>query len=852
MSGTTSLHRMRNVVGMVLVLTAGCESPPEPVAPPPPPPALPPPPPPPVATFPSACPAPVAPTNPVDYGKCVLDAARARAKTDAKVYVMLASDPGAPAEVPDAKAESYSMVSRGAETWVVGRDPVGAMYGALDVAERLDNQRAKALPLASVVKAAPLLPIRAANLIVVQPEEGQSSWWFREESFWTQYLDMMARARLDFLDMHGMYDLSNTGFSNPLLYFATSASFPDIGLPKAERDANIVMLNHVVDMAHARGIRVGFMTYRADLTTSGHHDETPQEKDETPKYTLEAVTDFASRATGLEYIGFRVGESRRGASWYLSTYLAGLKAAHSHAVAYSRTWLTTKEELWPVIEASGPETIIEVKYNGEHFGPPYIISGGGMEQWKTYSYENLLDPPSPYKFVFQVRAGGTHRIFRYASYERTRRAVLSMTMSPRIAGFTFEAAHAYLPQRDFYHANPADSFSPYAFRRDELSYLLFGRLGYDPNTPEQTFRAMLAARVGTDALWEPVQAASEVAPMILAAHTCGPDQRDYAPELELGGPVGYFASPHMTKAPEFSCKTRHETFDEFAIALPYEAATDLLSKTGTARLSPVDVGRMLMDDAKRARGAAQVAIDPSNAEARDVVRECMALADLGDSAAHRLRGATALAVYEGSGDARWLDAARAESTLSGDAFKQLATDTAYILPFEERMRMRHDGLTVFHWSKEVPHLAEDAASIDESVKQRQAHPKASIAKGPLPDPKTWLDAPRAAGPGLASLTVTPDDPHAASWTVTATFASPVPKGATVQVLHRPFDSDAADWKPVAATGQGTTWKGIVPGTAAAPGSNGGGMFAVEVNAGIGRAWRYPDVTKEIPYKTIAP
>ena len=41
--------------------------------------------------------------------------------------------------------------------------------------------------------------------------------------------------------------------------------------------------------------------------------------------------------------------------------------------------------------------------------------------------------------------------------------------------------------------------------------LAFGRLAYDPGAPEAAFRMALAARVGTDALWDAVQAASDIA-----------------------------------------------------------------------------------------------------------------------------------------------------------------------------------------------------------------------------------------------------------------------------------------------------------------------------------------------------
>ena len=843
----------RSVVGAMLLLAVGCKGCAEPqqgvavgphgnriepvvVLPPAPPVA---------AIVGGTCPAPTAPKNPVEYGVCILTQSLAKAQSAAKVAVLLASDPAAQGIPVEAAPESFSIVSRGDQTFVVGQDATGAMYGALEVAERLDQNGPSALPVATPVKTSPVLKTRGANLFIVLPEAGRP-WWFREPEFWVEYLDMMARARLNFLDMHGMYNLDNTIFPNALLYFATSVSVPDAGIPKSEREANLQMLNEVIAMANVRGIEVGLMSYRADLSLSGNDKESEVEKATVPIYTREAVADLATRAPGLRYLGFRIGESKRSPDWYTATYVDALKSAHAHATAYTRTWKTVKQDLVGIVTASGPDTIVESKYNGEQLGLPYIISGGGMQRWKSYSFEDFLDPPTPYQFVFQVRAGGTHRIFRYASYSRTKRTINSMLISKRVAGFTLEAAHAYFPQRDFYHANPADSFSQFAFRRDELSYLLFGRLGYDPNTPESVFRGMLKQRVGTDGLWDAVQAASDITPWMLAGHTCGPDQRDYAPELELGGPVAFWATPSNTRGPKGSCAKDHETFDEFALALPNETADDLLQQRGTSRVSPVDLSLTILADAKEARTATKVAIDPTNREARDVVRECVALADLGEWFAHKYRGATALAVYEGSLSGRWLEAAKTETREADAAYTQLAKDTAYIATFEERMRMRHADLLDFHWAKQVPRLAGDAISIEEVEQEMRSSHVTSRAKGQLPDPKAWLNAARKPGPGLAKLDVNPDNPRATSWVVTATFATPPPRGAIVKILSRRFQSDGPDWEGTLATGSGTTW------TATVQGRGQGEMFAVEVNGGPGQAWRYPDVMTETPYKALAP
>src|SRR4029077_16787116 len=195
----------------------------------------------------------------------------------------------------DTRAESFVLASDPTATRVIGRDPTGAMYGAFELAEDLRLDGASALPLSAPVSRSPNVALRAANLFLVLPASNEKSWWFLDEEFWREYLDMAAHARLDFLDLHGMYNLANTVFPNALLYFATSASHPEIGVASADRERNLAMLNTVVAMATARGIKGGLMTYRSDASPTGDTLTSPPDDATMQQYTREAAQDLATR-----------------------------------------------------------------------------------------------------------------------------------------------------------------------------------------------------------------------------------------------------------------------------------------------------------------------------------------------------------------------------------------------------------------------------------------------------------------------------------------------------------------------------------------------------------------------------
>lgn len=805
-----------------------------------------------------ACPGGRDPATPLEYGRCAIDRALAElgpttpsgAPTLAPgITITTADDPAVLAGAPDVaglldpRPESYVIAAVGDGTLIVGRDPTGAMYGALELAERLRlrGEIAAVLPPAVAIRGAPAVSMRAANLFWTVKAPDEAAWWFLDETFWHQYLDLMAYARMDWLDLHAMYDPSTTLFPNALLYLAQSASFPDVGVPAAERDANLAMFNKVVALAHARGIHVALMSYQASSIVAGQGAD-PLDDASLSIYEREAAADVATRVPGLEMIGFRIGESHRDAGWYIDSLVAGARQARPDLVFYTRTWGSGKNDILKLASAFGPGSVLESKYNGEQLGPPYVIAGGNFVGYGSYSYQDYLTPPAPWSFVFQVRTAGTHRIFRAASYERARRGVLSLgELSPAVRGFSLEPPHAYAQQRDVYHASASDRLSPWTFPRDDLMYLLWGRLGYDPTTPESTFRSIAARELGTDALWDVLQSASDIVPWIQTGHTCGPDHRSFNPEMELGGDVAQWAA---VKPVDGNCGTPGP-FDTFAVASPSEAAADLLAGKPTSRVSPLDVAARVLDDVSTIDAGLRTAgALPDNVLARDVTRESRALADLGRYFAHKLRGATALAVYARTAAPDWLAAARSETQTADDAWRALADDTKYIKPFEEHLRMSALGYDPFHWSKVVPALDGDAAALDQvaTTVAAAAPPPAPPA---LPAPQVWLGTPRAPGPGLAALTVSPATATATTWTVEARFVGPVADDATVTIWWKPFDSEK-DWTsvPASANPDGTYTTSLAGGAA-------GALFAVELTSSRG-AWRYPDPMIATPYVSVAP
>ncbi len=202
------------------------------------------------------------PLTPLDFGRDALREAAGPRFGDVSLSVQ-----------PHFAKESFRIEPHGGKVSIVGGDPIGAMYGAFEFAERLHMEGPGAWT--TPVSDTPFLPERGLNLFLTLPwnyakhdtdfEVGAltdpNRWWFQNDDYWKTLLDLMAHSRLNWLDIHGTWDISVTNAPNLYAYFVTSPSFPKVGVPGDVKAANLARLNKVVEMAHVRGIHVSLMAY---------------------------------------------------------------------------------------------------------------------------------------------------------------------------------------------------------------------------------------------------------------------------------------------------------------------------------------------------------------------------------------------------------------------------------------------------------------------------------------------------------------------------------------------------------------------------------------------------------------
>jgi dienelactone hydrolase len=725
--------------------------------------------------------------DPVAFGKARLDEAVPGGSDRVEVAVTGQGD-----------RESFRLTTKGRGARVEAADAAGAMYGLLELAERARRDGESALRPAES-SATPYLRDRGLNLFLTLPWNYEKNdtdydpaaltdpqrWWFQNDGFWTTLLDEMAVSRLNWLDLHGTWDVSVTDAPNLYAYFIQSDAFPEVGVAPEIKAKNLDRLNRVIEMAHARGVRVSLMAYEARLSTP-HRRSTPYPNDEATAYayTRDVVERMIRGAPGLDAIGFRIGESGHGGDFF-KCYGEAIAASGRDIPLYTRSWITRKERVVPLARASTDFTV-EIKYDGEQWGAPWPFAGGRVPSWYSYSFEDYLSdsgdgaathvwpgnlaadgsrwPFEPYKIVWQVRANGTHRIFPFFAPDWVRRTIEPMRMGSA-SGFTIEPQDAYYPKSPrYYVADPARLPCEWTHERDDLYLMEWGRLGYDPKTPDAVFEQALRERFGNAA--EPLgrawRAASHVVPIALIAHALGPDHRDHAPELEWGGNTrdwiegeGLDSHVFLPIRDEIALRTTGG-HDGRVGALEVAAELDSLA----AKIDK-ELPALVKADARQG----------SFARVGELVAVVTQLSNLARYDAGRFRSAwwSALADAEPSQQGARRSAADAMESARA-AWQQLSESAAakFYKPFTERLRMHTN---TFHWRDQLATVTAEAEALKKAA--------GNAAPTPTPNATPAAPAERPAEPVKLAW-------HEEKGTVTATLPS---RGVThAWLLLKPLPS----------------------------------------------------------------
>jgi hypothetical protein len=667
---------------------------------------------------------------------------------------------------------------------IEGSDATGVMYGEFELAEQVSAQPGSDF-MAKVksLRQSPFLEIRGVNMFLTVQDIDRPQGAFWSDEYWMTYLDIMARDRYNFLDIHGPCDAVTLTFPNGFSYFVTLPDFPNVGVGPERAAKNLARFRQVIHVAADRGIKVGYMNYEAPppigpwKTRRFGVDErwtpVPQEFLRGPQletYTREAVQSFLKQLPELWMFGFRVGESGQPEDFYKKTYLAALAELPPTLKVYLRTWIADPQKVRELAASAKNPLYIEPKYNGEHLGLPYQAALGGRRYPPSGSYENYTDNPKNYSIIWQIRAHGTHRVFYWGSPEFARRTVRSCKLGDGV-GFSMEPMEAYLPAADYLHNNPKTNHSFYKWmvEREWIWHLVWGRAAYDPDVTDDVFVNEFVRHFGPQAgplVFKALEESSKIVPFIYAYHNIGLDHQDFAPEFETGDHAAGARSrlwqgtrlvPYGGNSDDF---LGVDTLDRTAMASPATYVDERLQGLVSGKMSPFAAANFLNEAA--AAGERQIAeaarFNPRSPQNFDCIRmDIEALAWLARYYRDRILSATHLEFYQRTSH-------HPELTLASDYLRRAAGDWDRLSEITEEhfgfvpeyIRM---GVKDFHWRDEGRSLGVDLDQLDNLEAAFRQHPPQGpsiVTIGHVPPAKV---APGQALKLTATLAVAFHDPH---------------------------------------------------------------------------------------------
>jgi hypothetical protein len=623
-----------------------------------------------------------------------------RMATGLKLAAFHASDP-----------QSYAIRKRATTYVVLGGGPAGAMYGGLDIAESIrlgtlaeikDEEHTPYIAKRGIKFNIPL-DARTPSYSDASDSAQQNIPEMWSMAFWTEFLDEMARHRYNVLSLWNLHpfpsmvkvpeypDVALADVNRTTVRFedhrhnGTDMSSPEIlahleTIKRMRIEEKIKFWRDVMQYAHDRGIEVYLFTW--NVFTFGAEGKYGITSDQTNLTTIDYFRKSV-RETILTYpllagIGITAGEHmpvNQGEfskeKWLWKTYGEGIRDAlklqpnRQFRLIHRQhqTSLKTMLEEWKELPAAFD---MSYKYSIAHmYSYPAPI----------FAKRDILDEmPSNLRVWMTVRNDDIYS-FRWGDPDYARAYIRNLPGPDKMAGF-YMGPDGYTWGREFMSREP-DLPRKLVIKKQWYSFMLWGRLSFEPTLPDALFERTLAARfpeVPADKLFAASSHASKIIPRA-TTFSWGNIDIQWFPEACAGylkGTGFYTVEKFMKVQPMLGSGV-------LSIPEYLQALADGKQPQG---MTPIQVAEDLKSNAAATlRLVAELRPAARSKELRFTLGDYEAMAHLGDYYAEKILGAIDLALFDRTGDAKKKGSAVAHLRAALEHWKKYAaTATAQYKP----------------------------------------------------------------------------------------------------------------------------------------------------------------------------
>ncbi|HTO05346.1 MAG TPA: hypothetical protein VL069_16680, partial [Opitutus sp.] len=419
-------------------------------------------------------------------------------------------------------AEAFAIVPEGKIITVYGGDLRGMIYGTLALVETLRN--GTALKDVKATEQKPHLEFRGIKFNLpwdtYRPSSAldQHIETVRDVKYWEAFLDMMVENRFNVVSLWNMH---------PFTYMVQPQNFPEASpWSKEEFTKWQHLYREIFRMAKERSLDTYIVHWSIFVSrefAEAHgvaktnfypHYYVPGDTSEiVRRYIRESVTQVFNEYPDLDGIGLSHGEGMAGMTplerqrWMDDVIVAGALLADRpvkliHRVPFS-SGLSSDPGVSGDVETvtraameklenrfKGP-IWVEMKFNWSHaHSTPELVKVHGGKLGTTY-----FEPrPKNYKVTWMARNEDFFAL-RWGVPNFIRQHIALNGTADYVGGY-FIGSETYIPALDYFTAVKDPVSWKWAFERQWLFYKLWGRLLYDPQTPDAVFQADFNRRYG--------------------------------------------------------------------------------------------------------------------------------------------------------------------------------------------------------------------------------------------------------------------------------------------------------------------------------------------------------------------
>ena len=575
-------------------------------------------------------------------------------KTNKEVLGHFTKNGGALTDLKDLTEQAFSLRTTTGQQqsyWAIGGDVTGAMYGGLQIAENIsfnsldetmsDNQEPYIKRRG--IKFNILLDQRTPGFNRNGDQEKTSVQDVWDITFWKDYLDNLARNR---------YNTLSYWTKHPFTSMVKLEDYPGVEVEdvidgygnlvkKMTIDEKIAFWQEVMEYANDRSVDIFYFTWNIHTNTAeGKYGITNVSSNpETVEYMRKCVKQFLLTYPHVDGIGVTAGEHMPNMSfedrekWLWDTYGLGMmdvkKEQPDREITFvHRHWFSSVTDIMSHFsEYDGPFEF-SFKYAKAHIysSPNIVFEDFLLDEMPegTQSWWNLRNDD-----LFYLRWGDPDYVRDF------------------ILGFDKRKTAGYLMGSDGYvwsrvHNNTNPEFNG-ILENDKhwYQFLLWGRLGYNPELPISTFKNQLKNKfpeVDAEKLFAAWQTASKIAPTTTEFFWRNWDYQWYV-EGSKGKP--------FANVKEF---INGKTLEGSNILSISEYTEKLFAGESINQTTPIDVANRLAEFSNQTLSLTNDLTGYENAELTQTVNDIRAFAHLGNYYSTKILGSTALAQYKLSSD----------------------------------------------------------------------------------------------------------------------------------------------------------------------------------------------------------